>query len=109
MEFPSSALDAARGGWLTQIRFPRVIDLRFVAFDIGMRLEDWAATRFGLLELTNSFLLHRFHQSGALSRPGSPLVTPGDVHHYRIAFDGHGTYELLSMECRVRSWYQNRS
>jgi hypothetical protein len=97
MSFDSSAIDDEGRNWMTKIRFVRVLDLRFSDFDLGLDLPDSEAFEYGLIELTSSETLRSFRSSGVLERPASPVTREPELRHFRIAFDDHGTYDIICL------------
>ncbi|HEY4020904.1 MAG TPA: hypothetical protein VGM75_19590 [Pseudonocardiaceae bacterium] len=55
---------------------------------------------FGLIEITNSERIQRW----ANSAPGRGLpwaLKESDLHHYRLGFEDHGTYDVICAEMNV--------
>jgi hypothetical protein len=101
MSFDSSAMDDEGRNWVTRIRFRRILDLRFSDFDLGLDLSDKEAFEYGLIELTSSETLRQFESSRVLERPASPVTHESELRHFRIAFDDHGTYDIVCLDMEV--------
>jgi hypothetical protein len=100
MCFAVSPLTAGRSS-RAELVFRDVLDFRFYDFEVGLPIPDENDFEFGLIECTESRTLHLFDRSAALSRTASPILSGSDLHHYRIAFDDHGTYDIVCLELEL--------
>ena len=95
LRFDSSPRDGEGMNWVTTLRFAHVLDLRFYDFELGIDLPDREDFAYALTRLSGSEILRRFADSGALTRTAMPVLRDSDLQHYRIAFDDHGTYDIV--------------
>ena len=95
LRFDSSPVDADGLNWVTILRFAHVLDFRFSDFELGLELSNHDDFAYTLLRMVNSELLRRFVDSAALHRTARPVLDDSDLRHYRIAFDDHGTYDIV--------------
>lgn len=101
MSFESSPISGDNSGWVTTIEFIHVLDFRFYDFELGLEPPNSEDFEFGLIELRSSTLLERFVSTGAVRRTAMPVTNESDLHHYRIAFDDHGIYDVVCVDIRV--------
>lgn len=80
-----------------EVLFKDVLDFRFYDFEIGLPIPNEDDFEFGLIECIDSQTLRQFDSSAALSRTARPILSGRDLHHYRIAFDDHGTYDIVCL------------
>jgi hypothetical protein len=95
LRFDSSPLDGDGMNWVTILRFPHVLDLRFSDFELGLELSNRQDFAYALIRLVDSEILGHFADSKALTRTAMPVLGDSDLYHYRIAFDDHGTYDIV--------------
>ena len=95
LRFDSSPLDGERMNWVTNLRFVHVLDLRFSDFELGLELSDRQDFAYALIRLIDSQTLQLFVDSGSLRRTAIPVLRDSNLHHYRIAFDDHGVYDIV--------------
>ncbi|HEY3751967.1 MAG TPA: hypothetical protein VGL80_22520 [Pseudonocardiaceae bacterium] len=101
MEFDSSAIDDTEENWLTSISFSRVLDFHFYDSEIGLPLPNESDYEFALIEVENSEVIDLFKSSRSLERTAMPVTRLGDLHHYRVSFDDHGTYDVVCVGLTV--------
>lgn len=101
MCFAASPLVAGRSS-RAELVFESVLDFRFHDFEVGLTILDENDFEFGLIECMESQTLHLFDRSAALSRTSSLILSGSDLHHYRIAFDDHGTYDIVCLELELK-------
>jgi hypothetical protein len=99
MVFPASPLSADRDFEVTSLTFSDVIEFHFIDFETGLHFGHEHDVKFALIEITDSTEIDRLLNHGRFSSepPGRRLGAIGEhnVHHYRIAFDDHGTYDVI--------------
>lgn len=102
LEFPSSLLNEPGPILTTRLEFHSVFEYRFIATDYVYFPTDRDDHAFALIEILDSQLreelLSRSKYQGF--SPGERLggfVKETDLRHYRIGFDEHGHYDLLSV------------
>lgn len=105
MAFNSSLLGPDRHYWVTEIRFIHVLDFGFKDFDLGLDLVNPDDFKYALIEVRESEIIRRFRETGALVRVASPVVNVDDLRHYRIAFDDHGTYDVVALGIEASEFY----
>jgi len=92
----------------TTITFPNVVEYRWVDGDWDRIWPHPEDHEFTLIEIFNSELIERMIQSSPYrndptgERLGGAL-RESDVHHYRISFDNHGIYDVISTQCAIES------
>ncbi len=87
--------------WVTVLRFARVLDLRFSDFELGLDAPNHQDFAYALIALVDSEILKSFAHSKALTRTAMPVLNHSDLHHYRIAFDDHGVYDIVCVRVEV--------
>ena len=95
LRFDSSPIDRDGMNWVTILRFTHVLDFRFSDFELGLELSNGQDFAYALIRLVNSEILRKFADSKALTRTAMPVLSDSDLNHYRIAFDDHGTYDIV--------------
>lgn len=100
MCFAASPLAAGRSS-RAELVFESVLDFRFYDFEVGLTIPDQNDFEFGLIECMESLTLHLFDRSAALSRTAFPILSGSELHHYRIAFDDHGTYDIVCLKLEL--------
>jgi hypothetical protein len=89
LEYTSSTIQERQPPLVTRLTFSHVLEFGWSEFDRGVRMSDHDMA-FSLIEVTDSPLIaqvnHRVRERGWDERP---------LHHYRIAFDDHGRYEVV--------------
>jgi hypothetical protein len=95
MEYASSTSQESQPPLVTRLIFSRVLEFGWSEFDRGVRLRDHDVA-FSLIEITESPLIaainRRVRERGWDERT---------LHHYRIAFDDHGGYEVVCAEVTI--------
>ncbi|HET6215160.1 MAG TPA: hypothetical protein VFE14_20010 [Micromonosporaceae bacterium] len=94
MSYPSSVGGLGRTPQTTTLTFRNVLDFRFREFELGLDLNDPPDTRFALISLPDSGLLRAFRTAGRIRRLAG-TIREEDLKHFRIAFDEHGTYDVV--------------
>ncbi|GHG68793.1 hypothetical protein GCM10017788_28860 [Amycolatopsis acidiphila] len=94
------------GAQITKIRFPDVIEYRWVDSDWDRVWPHGEDHEFWLIEILESEFVSRVIDSSPYKRNAAVGHRLGnlpetDVHHYRLDFDNHGTYDVVSLECEV--------
>jgi hypothetical protein len=108
VEYISSKEDNVRN----RLTFPSVFEYRWVDGDwdkVWPHPEDY---EFGLIEIEKSELIDRMVQSSlyrsrSIGERLGGVLKEVDVHHYRIGFDEHGIYDIVSLECIVEQFHVN--
>lgn len=105
VEFDGELLDQDRRRHITRVAFISVKELRWVESRLGYVPTDQTDGAFALIEITNSELIERMKNMGPYrdQPPGERLglLNDSDLHHYRISFDEHGTYDVLCKEIAI--------
>jgi hypothetical protein len=81
------------------LTFSRVLVMNWVEFDTGFLQCNDEDTEFTLIEITNSALLANIVARNPVA-PGE-LDWLREARHYRIAFDDHGTYDIVCYELQI--------
>jgi len=95
MRFPSSALDVDGQLSITTITFTDVLDFRWSDFELGLARANPRDTGFRLIEITDSALVGEFHREGKIRDRPCGVIQLEDLHHFRIGFDDHGSYDIV--------------
>lgn len=106
VEMSIGYVSALAGGRRTIVFFPAVFEYRWVDDDYSSVWPHKDDYEFSLIEILDSEYIRRMVQSAPFGRssPGYELggvLKLEDIHHYRIGFDGHGIYDIVSTECSV--------
>ncbi|HEU5109388.1 MAG TPA: hypothetical protein VFT95_12675 [Micromonosporaceae bacterium] len=104
--FTSSKLRDGQPFQEAAVTFGGVVYFHWSDFDHEMLHGNVADTGFGLLEITDSELVRQLAERDRNLRPPERLHGGGidweqEVHHYRIAFDDHGMYEVVCFALSV--------
>lgn len=95
MEYATSTIQENQPPLVTRLTFSRVLEFGWSEFDRGVRLRDHDVA-FSLIEITDSPLIaeinRRVRERGWDEQP---------LHHYRIAFDDHGRYEVICAKVTI--------
>lgn len=102
LEFQSSLLNEPGPLLTTRLEFHSVFEYRFIATDHVYFLTDRDDRAFALIEILDSQLKEELVSRSMYQgfTPGERLggfVKEADLRHYRIGFDEHGHYDLLSL------------
>ncbi|MEU7166053.1 hypothetical protein AB0A70_15620 [Streptomyces morookaense] len=103
---PSLVIEYARGATpqgTVRLRFDQVMSYEWIGFDYYCLVSNQDDIEFSLIELANSEKLRTLAEKARL--PGM-LIQDGKVkyegrvvlHHYRLGFDEHGTYDVICGE-----------
>jgi hypothetical protein len=93
-----SALDAAR---LTHVDFTDVLWYQWTDEDFEIFNSNADDYEFGLIEITNSEQVQRWvHGRPGRSLPG--VLKESDLHHYRLGFEEHGTYDVICTSLAIQ-------
>jgi hypothetical protein len=95
IEYTSSTIQESQPPLVTRLTFARVLEFAWSEFDRGVRLRD-EDMAFSLIEVADSPLIERITQ--LVAERGWDERT---LHHYRIAFDDHGFYEVVCAELTI--------
>ena len=104
LRFTSSAL---RGGHTFQdamLTFSSVLHFQWSDFDKAWPMNHGDDVEFGLVRITNSTLVDDWRRRDSSPRvPGGygGGIDWGEVRHYRICFDDHGTYDIVCLDLQV--------
>src|SRR2546423_1007785 len=86
LEFASSPVYGEEQEFrVTRLRFQRIIEYGWNSFEFHRFISNPNDVEFALIEIVDSAVL------ADLRSTGRPI--PGEVHHFRICFDDHGTYD----------------
>lgn len=94
-------------GWIprrTRLTFLKVLEYRWVEWEVGYHLTDQDDGALGLIEIAPSEHVAMMAEQGTSYDwsgriPGA--MTADNVRHFRISFDEHGSYDLLCLELRI--------
>jgi hypothetical protein len=113
LEFPSSLVSAPGPTLTTRLEFVSVFEYRFIATDSVYFPTDQEDHAFALIEILDSQLKERLlsrskYQSFTPGERLGGVVTEADLRHYRIGFDEHGHYDVLSLGVDIQQTSQER-
>jgi hypothetical protein len=82
-------------------------------FEMGVHVGNRHDVAFRLIEITDSTEIERLLTSGRFSSatPGQRLggvLAEDDLHHYRVTFDDHGTYDVICTDIAIRRLRSNK-
>src|SRR2546421_9628293 len=95
MEYTSSSIQESQPPLVTRLTFYSVLEFGWSEFDRGVRLGD-REVAFSLIEITDSPLIAEINRRVSGRGWDERLL-----HHYRIAFDDHGCYEVVCAEVAI--------
>ena len=95
MRFASSSVDTGGRGLVTEITFTNVLDFNWSDFELGLTRPNPNDSEFGLIEITNSETIQRFLREGRLRQRPLGSVKEDELHHFRLTFDDHGTFDVI--------------
>lgn len=95
MRFASSVIGADKRVSVTTLTFANVLDFRWSDFELGLAIPNPDDTGFRLIEVVDSGTIEEFLREGKLRQRRRGLIKEEDLRHFRIAFDDHGTYDVV--------------
>jgi hypothetical protein len=103
LDFISSELGPSGEFRVTRLTFERVLEYHWTDDQLGLQLGNEEDVEFDLIEITDSELIRRRLEEGFYSQhpAGQRLggvLEESDIHHYRICFDHHGTYDVVCVD-----------
>lgn len=94
LEFGSSPVYQDNQGFkVTRLSFEHVVEYDWNDFEFHRFPANPADVELGLIEITDSELVAEIESSGKYI--GEPL------HHFRITFDDHGTYDIVCQRLTI--------